>query len=117
MRVSPGDHIARGLGMVALLLIVSTTAHSAPFLVADVPDGADTCTVAGLPVAVVASVPSKPGTPATCAWDLAPLPTGNYTVTARVFSALWGAGSVASTPFSFTRPAPLPAPTGLRVAP
>ena len=100
--------------MRALLLaaLLPLAAQAAPFLEADVVPEADTCTVAGLPAAIPATVPEANGK---CRWDLNGLPVGSYTATATAAN-LWGA-SAPSAPFAFARPASTAAPAGLRLVP
>jgi glucose/arabinose dehydrogenase len=93
--------------LLAVIALAAASAQAAPFLVADVPDQAeiDACTVAGLPAAIAPRVSVTAGAPRTCRWDMAALPAGSYTVTARATSSLWGLISEPSGPFGFVRPA------------
>lgn len=99
----------RALLFAALLPLA---AQAAPFLEADVQPEADTCTVAGLPAAVPATVQEAAGK---CRWDLNGLPVGSYTARATAAN-VWGS-SLPSDPFAFARPASTAAPAGLRLVP
>ena len=98
--------------LLALAALLPFAAQAGPFLVADVAPEADTCTVAGLPATVTATVPEASGT---CRWDLAGIPVGSYNATATAAN-LWGA-SAPSAPFAFTRPPSTSTPVGLRLVP
>lgn len=103
--------------LIAACAALSLAAHAAPFLVADAPDGADRCAVAGLPASVAPSVAVQAGTPPTCRWDLAGIAPGSYSVTATASNTVWGQTSGPSSPFVFQRPSSTSTPASLRLAP
>ena len=99
-------------------------AHSAPFVVADVPTTtADKCVWDGLGGPLVNSVvvDTVRGNPTygnrICMRDVGAAVVGSNSVTLalRDSTSLWGDST--SVPFSFVRPTQTPAPSGTRLAP
>jgi hypothetical protein len=94
--------------LIAAILLLSTTAYAAPFLVTDPQSGVVGYEITGLgaPVMFVAQPDGS------LKYDLAPVNNGTYTLTVAACN-VWGCSSTA--PFSFSKQVPS-APAGLRIA-
>lgn len=111
----------RTLAILAVLLLLCSSAFAAPHLVATVVSGTATCaaTIDGTAQASFAAS----GT--TCSYDLATntpaLTVGSHTATMTASTAsdpVWGTQTSApSSPFTFTKPATEATPTGLTLTP
>jgi len=100
-----------------LLALFPVSASAAPFVVADLADQTTThCAISVDGGAYSADVPVQ-GSPKVCKHDLSAVAAGSHTVTLKAVKVdpVWGRQeSVASAPFTFTRPAGPPPPNGLR---
>lgn len=102
--------------ILALLFAPVTVNAAGPYLVANPYVGADYFQVTGLPSAIPGTSTINPDILGVYAFsvDLALLPAGNYTVTAKACSYIWGC-SVDSAPFVFTRPDLAKAVAGIKL--
>jgi hypothetical protein len=98
------------------LIVFPAIASAQPFLVCDKPtDPVGFYTVSGLPAGIVADH-ILPDTTYGFKLDLASLPVGSYTVTAKACVESWGC-SDSSLPFSFSRPTLTSTPKLLKLTP
>ena len=93
--------------LIAAILLLSTTAFAAPFLVTDPQSGVVGYEITGLgePVSYIAQPDGS------LKYDLASVNNGTYTLTVAACN-MWGCSSTA--PFSFSKQIPS-APAGLRI--
>jgi hypothetical protein len=93
--------------LIAAILLLSTTAYAAPFLVTDPQSGVVGYEITGLgePVSYIAQPDGS------LKYDLASVDSGTYTLTVAACN-MWGCSSTA--PFVFTKQLPS-APVGLRL--
>jgi hypothetical protein len=96
--------------LVAVLLLMATSAYATPYLMCDPQAGITSYKVTGLPF-VTADVPAQAD--GSLKVDVAPSSVGvnAITISACKEDALWGKSCSASSPFSYTRPS---LPVGLK---
>lgn len=110
--------------LLTLALLISATAHAAPFVVAEVEPGVASCnvylnTAPAINVPAVADAASPTGY--VCRYDLANLASGSHSVQLTAFNpgdALLGGPkeSVKSSPLALSKPAAPAAPARLRLS-
>jgi hypothetical protein len=107
IEISIGGHMKK-LILIAAILLLSTTAYAAPFIVCDPQAGVVGYEITGLgePVTFVAQADGS------LKYDLASVNNGTYTLTVAACN-MWGCSSTA--PFVFNKAIPA-APAGLRIA-
>ena len=99
-----------------MILVVANICLASPYLVCDPQPGVNWYEVSGLPSSIPASnVPIDSTGKYGFILDLASLPAGSYTVTAKACSEFWGC-SPSSNPFTFTRPSQFTSPAGVKLA-
>jgi len=95
IEISIGGHMKK-LILIAAILLLSTTAYGAPYLVSDPQANTETYEIVGT---IVGTVPAQPD--GSLRYDLVSVPVGNHTIQVSACVGVWCSDP---SPFAFTRP-------------